>query len=69
MIYSDEKKTAVYKQIPGADIEEGWYAYWTYADGSPLPDPCIIAGPFRYKREAERAARTAANLELKRRRK
>jgi hypothetical protein len=54
-----EKTARVYKQIPGADIEEGWYAYWTYPNGDAWPMPNIIAGPFRTKREAERAAQKA----------
>jgi hypothetical protein len=54
-----EKIAAVYKQIPGADIDPGWYAYWTYPNGDAWPMPNIVAGPFRRKRQAERCARAA----------
>ena len=54
-----ERIDLTYKQIPGSDIEPGWYAYWAHRDGRACQMPNSIAGPFRYKREDAKAARNS----------
>ena len=52
------ERTTIYKQVPGADIEPGWWAvidppWWDAGDRQQW------LGPFANRREAEKAARQA----------
>lgn len=51
-----DKLITVYKQIPGADIEPGWYVILHRSDRDyPTLDDTRF-GPYRYKRDANKTA-------------